>query len=275
MIELTSEQRAARGVAPDSTGRLLQLVRARCDLTLAFVRRELGIRYKEAYVGVAWAVLQPLAYMALFTILFSRIARVPGTGALVAYVALVPWAFASTSLLQGGLSVLNQLGVVSKIYFPRAVLPLAAVIAAAGDAAIAFLLQLGLLVAIGPGLHATLLLWPALMLLTGAVCLGATLVLAPAVVRFRDLRYVIPFGLQLLLLASPVGYPLEAVPAEFRVWYQVNPFAGLMEAFREISLAGELPSPSHVLPAVAWAVGLLTVGAVYFRRQDTTIADYV
>lgn len=275
VVGLTPQQRVAPAAARSSLVRLIHLVRARCDLTLAFVRRELGIRYKEAYVGVAWAVLQPLAYMAIFTILFARIAKVPGTGALVAYVALVPWAFASTSVLQGGQSVLNQLGVVSKIYFPRAVLPLAAVIAASVDAAIAFVLQIGLLLAIGPGLHPTLLLWPALMLLTGAVCLGATMVIAPAVVRFRDLRYVMPFGLQLLLLATPVGYPLDAVPAEFRGWYQVNPFAGLMEAFREISLAGELPALGHLLPAVAWAVGLLTVGTLYFRRQDTTIADYV
>ncbi len=101
------------------------------------------------------------------------------------------------------------------------------------------------------------------------------LFLAPAVVRFRDLRYVIPVGLQLLLLASPVGYPLSAVPADLRHWYQLNPFAGLLESFRAMALDGELPRLAACLPAVAWAAALLALGALYFRSQEATLADYV
>src|ERR687887_2688680 len=100
------------------------------DLLLAFVRREVGVRYKEAYVGVAWAVLQPLAYMLIFTLLFAHMSKVPGSGPLTAYVALVPWTFAATGIGQASLSVFNQLGVVSKVYFPRGVLPLASILAA-------------------------------------------------------------------------------------------------------------------------------------------------
>lgn len=247
---------------------------ARFDLLMAFVRREVGVRYKEAYVGVAWAVLQPLAYMAIFTILFSRVARVPGSGPLVAFVALVPWTFASTAISQGSQAVLNQLGIVSKIYFPREVLPLSAVVAALVDAAIAFVLQLVLLLLFGEGLRVTLLLWPLLMVLTAAVCLGIGLILAPAIVRFRDLRFVIPMGLQLLLLASPVGYPLEAVPESLRGWYRVNPFAGLMDAFRSIALDGRVPPWLDLWPALVWAIVLLTAGVAYFRAQEPTMADY-
>ncbi len=248
---------------------------AHLDLLIAFVRREVGVRYKEAYVGVAWAVLQPLAYMLIFTLLFTRMSRVPGSGPLTAYVALVPWTFMATGIGQGSLSVFNQLGVVSKIYFPRGVLPLSAVVAAGLDALIAFALQLILMVVVGAALRPTLLLWPLLMLLAGAISFGLTLFLAPAVVRFRDLRYVIPVGLQLLLLASPVGYPLSAVPAELRRWYQLNPFAGLVESFRTIALGGQIPGLSALLPAVAWAVALLVLGVVSFRAQEATLADYV
>lgn len=256
---------------PDVNGPLL----ARFDLLMAFVRREVGVRYKEAYVGVGWALLQPLAYMAIFTVLFTRIARVPGTGPLTAYVALVPWTFAATAITQGGVAVLNQLGIVSKIYFPREVLPLSAVVAALVDAAIAFALQLVLQVFLGAGLPATLLLWPLLMGLTAALCLGIGLVLAPAMVRFRDLRFVIPLSLQILLLATPVGYPIEAVPEALKAWYRINPFAGLMEAFRAIALDGRFPLWLDLWPALLWAAALLILGVAYFRAQEPTMADYV
>jgi lipopolysaccharide transport system permease protein len=248
---------------------------ARLDLLMAFVRREVGVRYKEAYVGVAWAVLQPLAYMLIFTLLFSRMSKVPGSGPLTAYVALVPWTFVATAMGQASQSVVNQLSVVSKIYFPRAVLPLSSIVAAGLDAVIAFALQLVLMVTMGTGLGPTLLLWPMLMLLAAAISLGVSLFLAPAVVRFRDLRYTIPLGLQLLLLASPVGYPLSAVPEGLRGWYQLNPFAGLMESFRTISLGGEVPALTALLPAMGWAAALLLLGVLYFRAQEATLADYV
>jgi lipopolysaccharide transport system permease protein len=242
---------------------------------MAFVRREVGVRYKEAYVGVAWAVLQPLAYMLIFTLLFSRLSKVPGSGPLTAYVALVPWTFVATAMGQASQSVLNQLSVVSKIYFPRGVLPLSSVVAAGVDAGIAFALQVVLMVATGVPLAPTLVLWPLLMLIAGALSLGVGLFLAPAVVRFRDLRYTIPLGLQLLMLASPVGYPISAVPDEFRSWYQLNPFAGLLEGFRAISLHGEAPALATLLPALGWAVALLVLGGLYFRSQEAMLADYV
>jgi lipopolysaccharide transport system permease protein len=245
------------------------------DLLLAFVRREVGVRYKEAYVGVAWAVLQPLAYMLIFTLLFAHMSKVPGSGPLTAYVALVPWTFVATSMGQASLSLFNQLGVVSKVYFPRGVLPLASILAAGLDAVIAFGLQLVLMLTAGTGLKLTLLLWPLLMALAAVICLGVSLILAPAVVRFRDLRYVIPLGLQLLLLASPVGYPLAAVPEQLRRWYQLNPFAGLMESFRTIALRGEVPALAALLPAAAWAGALLLLGGLYFRAREATLADYV
>jgi lipopolysaccharide transport system permease protein len=254
---------------------LLHRLLANYDLLMAFVRREVGVRYKEAYVGVAWAVLQPLAYMLIFTLLFSRLSKIPGSGPLTAYVALVPWTFAATSIGQASQSVLGQLSVVSKIYFPRGVLPLSAVVAAGVDALIAFTLQLVLMVATGVAVRPTMLLWPLLMVLAAAVCLGVGLFLAPAVVRFRDIRYVIPIGLQLLMLGSPVGYPISAVPEDFRRWYQLNPFAGLMEGFRTISLRGEVPAIGTLLPALAWAMTLLVVGGLYFRAQEATVADYV
>lgn len=244
------------------------------ELLAAFVRREVGVRYKETYAGVAWAVLQPLAYLAVFALLFGRLAKLPGSGPSAVLAALVAWGFISTAIVQASGSILNQLPVVSKIFFPRGVLPLAAVVASGADALIAFALQLLLLALFGPGLSPALLAWPALMVLTGAVCFGLALVLAPAMVRFRDLRYVLPLAIQLLLLASPVGYGLDAVPADLRGWYRVNPFAGLLDAFRSIGVRGELPPVVDLWPAVVWAAGLLVLGGLYFRRQDGTLADY-
>jgi lipopolysaccharide transport system permease protein len=245
------------------------------QLVLAFVRRELAIRYKEAYVGVAWAILQPLAYMAVFTLLFSHVAHVAGGGALSSLTALVAWGFFATSLTQGSQSVVNQLGVVSKIFFPRSALPLAAVIAAGFDAVIAFGLQLVLLASFGHGLSPALLLWPVLMLLLGSLCIGATLLLSPVFVRFRDLKYLLPVAVQLLLLASPVGYPLDAVPESLRAWYMVNPLAGLLESFRRIAIDGSLPPLNYLWPAAVWAVALLVLGGLHFRRAQATLADYV
>jgi len=142
-------------------------------------------------------------------------------------------------------------------------------------AAIAFALQLVLMVVVGAHLAPTLLLWPLLMLLTSGIALGVGLFLAPAIGRFRDLRYAIPISLQLLLLASPVGYPLSAVPEGMRNWYMLNPFAGLMESFRTIALDGRVPAATALLPAAGWAAVLIGLGTLYFRSQEATVADWI
>jgi lipopolysaccharide transport system permease protein len=240
--------------------------------------REIKVRYKQSLLGAAWAILQPLALMLMFTAVFSVIARVPSDGIpypLFSYTALLPWTFFSTSISFAVPSLVNNMGLVTKIYFPREVLPLGAVIAAFVDFAVASSIFAALLVLYAVPLHFTLLWVPALVAIQVTLTLGVVFFASTFNVWYRDIRFVVPLGLQLWMYASPIIYPISLVPERWRVLYMLNPMAGLMDSYRRVILLGQPPQYACLLWAVFLSATLCIAGYVYFKRSEPEFADVI
>ena len=240
--------------------------------------REVKVRYKQTAIGAAWAVLQPLLTMLVFTLVFGRLIRVPSDGIpypVFAYTALVPWNFFASALSRASNSLVADAPLLSKIYFPRLLLPLAAVASAVLDFAMAFVLLVVMIAWYGlaPGLPVLLL--PVFALLAILTALGCGLWLSALNVKYRDVAYVVPFLLQVWLFLTPVAYPSSLVPAQWRQLVGLNPMAGVVEGFRW-ALLGSAHAPGAMLVISAVIVTILLVaGALYFRRVEHEFADVV
>lgn len=248
------------------------------ELLSTLVWRELKVRYKQTAIGAAWAVVQPIFSMVVFALVFGRLAKMPSDGLpypLFAYVALVPWGFFARALTEASMSLINQDRLVTKVYFPRLIVPTAVVLSGVADLAIALLLGLGLMLFYGMFPGATFALLPAFVALAILAASGISLWLSALNVEFRDVRYVLPFLTQLWLYATPVVYPLSLIPAKWRLLAAVNPMCGVVEGFRWSLLGG--PPPDAAVLAVSAGVSLLLVvtGAAYFRRVERTMADRI
>lgn len=248
------------------------------ELLYFFVWRDVKIRYKQTAIGVAWVVLQPLLTMAVFTLFFGRLAKLPSQGLpypVFYFAALVPWTYFATALQSATSVVVENQRVITKVYFPRLVLPVSAVLTGLVDFAIGF----GVLVALtlGYGLRPTAaMLWlPALLLLAILTALGVGLWLSALNALYRDVRYVVPFLVQFWMLASPVAYPSTLVPERWRWLYGLNPMAGVIEGFRwAMTGHGEAPG-AVVVASAAMVVVVLFGGLVYFQRMESNVADLV
>jgi lipopolysaccharide transport system permease protein len=248
------------------------------ELLYFFVWRDVKIRYKQTAIGAAWAVLQPLMTMLIFSLFFGKLAKIPSHGLpypIFYYSALLPWMYFSGALQNATNVVVEQQRVITKVYFPRLVLPLSAVVAGLLDFAIAFgaFLVMMLYYRIVPG--PAILLFPLFLLLAVLTALGAGLWLSALNAIYRDVRYVVPFLVQFWMFASPVAYPSSLVPEQWRWVYGLNPMAGVIEGFRW-SLTGH-GQPPNILLAVSSTMVLLLVagGTAYFTRMEGTIADVV
>jgi homopolymeric O-antigen transport system permease protein len=248
------------------------------ELLYFFVWRELKIRYKQTLLGVAWAVIQPLFTMVVFTLLFGRLAKVPSDGLpypVFTFCALLPWQLFSFALTESSNSVVAQQRLLTKVYFPRLLMPLASVCVGLADFAIAFVMLIAMMAYYGivPGLAAlTIPLWTILAM---ATALGIGLWLAALNVRYRDIRYTVPFLTQVWMYATPVAYASSLIPQAWRPFYALNPMVGVIEGFRW-ALLGQAPTVSTVLPVSVTAVALLLAsGLFYFRRTERTFADIV
>jgi lipopolysaccharide transport system permease protein len=248
------------------------------ELLYFFVWRDVKIRYKQTAIGAAWAVLQPLMTMLVFSLFFGKLAKIPSHGLpypIFYYSALLPWMYFSGALQNATNVVVEQQRVITKVYFPRLVLPLSAVVAGLLDFAIAFgaFLVMMLYYRIVPG--PAILLFPLFLLLAFLTALGAGLWLSALNAIYRDVRYVVPFLVQFWMFASPVAYPSSLVPEQWRWVYGLNPMAGVIEGFRW-SLTGQ-GQPPNILLAVSSTMVLLLVagGTAYFTRMEGTIADVV
>jgi lipopolysaccharide transport system permease protein len=248
------------------------------ELLYFFVWRDIKIRYKQTAIGASWAILQPLLTMLIFTLFFGRLARMPSEGLpypLFYYCALLPWLYFASSLQNATNVIVEQQRVITKVYFPRLVLPLSAVTSPLLDFGIGF--SILVLMLIYYGVHPTrallaLPLFLALAILTG---LGVGLWLSALNAMYRDVRYVVPFLVQFWMFASPVAYPSSLVPARWRWLYGLNPMAGVIEGFRW-ALTGSGEPSSVLLAASAAAVVLLVVsGTMYFQKMEGIIADVV
>ena len=254
------------------------------ELLYFLVWRDVKVRYKQTLLGAAWAILQPTLTMVVFTIFFGRLAKIGSEGVpypIFSYVGLLPWTFFAQGLTQSSNSLVGSSHLITKVYFPRLVIPLATVLAGVVDFALAFLVLLGLMAFYGVVPTVAVLALPAFFLLAFAVALGAGTWLSALNVEYRDVRYVVPFLVQIWLFVTPVIYPAKAVVGKLQElglpgWlYGLNPMVGVVEGFRWALLGiGTPPGPVIWASAAVTAVVVAT-GAVYFRRMEKTFADVV
>ncbi len=250
------------------------------ELFLILAWRDIAVRYKQTIIGVAWAVLRPLLTMVVFTSIFSTLAKLPSDGtapyALLVFAGMLPWSLFATALGDASNSLINNANLISKVYFPRIIVPAAAVISAFVDFLISFAILLVLLVLyrFAPGWQ--ILLLPLFVLMAVLASLGPSLWITSLNVKYRDFRYVIPFLVQFGLYISPVGFSSQVVPQGWRLLYSLNPMVGVIDGFRWCILGGESPlywlgfSLSLVIMA-----GFLYLGITSFRRMEKSFADLI
>lgn len=248
------------------------------DLGRQLVVRDITVRYRQAALGAAWAVLQPLAIMVVFTIFFGNLAHVPSDGIsypLFALTALVPWTFVANSVMLGSESLVTNSALVSKIYFPRIFIPAAVVAAGLVDLAIAFGILIVVVLVFGG--HPTLgvLALPALVAMAVATALGVATAFSALNVRFRDVRYIVPFLVQLWLFATPIAYPSSLLHEPWRTLSAINPMVGVVDGFRWAMLGQPHAPWAQIGVSAVSAAVLLVVGLAYFSRVERGFADIV
>jgi lipopolysaccharide transport system permease protein len=238
--------------------------------------RDFKVRYKQTLLGAAWAVIQPVATMVVFSLVFGRLAGMPSDGVpypLFSYAALVPWTYFSTALSSGSAALVGGQHIISKVYFPRVLMPAAAVVTPLADMTIALTLTVGIgaWYGIWPSVH---VIWlPVFTLLAVVSALGAGLWLSALTVTYRDVRYVLAFLVQFWLFITPVAYPSSLVPEAWRPFYGLNPMATVVEGFRWAMAAGPGPDATMAAASVASALVLLVSGLWFFQRAEAVAAD--
>lgn len=247
------------------------------ELVYFLAWRDIKLRYKQTVLGAAWAIIQPLLAMVIFTLFFGKLAKMPSDGvpyAIFSYCALVPWTYFANALSSAGNSLVGSANLISKVYFPRLIVPGASVLAGTLDFGIAFSVLLGMMLYYGIATSWGILLVPILFLLTMGTALGVGTWLSALNVQYRDVRYVIPFMIQLWMFATPIVYPLSLVPERYRLLVALNPMAGIIEGYRAALLGRPFQWSALAMSAVL-CVLLLLAGAFYFRRVEKTFADVI
>ncbi len=248
------------------------------ELLYFFVWRDIKVRYKQTAIGAGWAILQPLLTMAIFTLFFGRLAKIPSDGIpypVFFYAAVLPWIYFAGALAGATNAVVENQRVITKVYFPRLILPFSSVVSGLVDFAIGFVLLIAMMLYYGVRPGWALLWLPPFLVLATATALGAGLWLAAWNTRYRDVRYAIPFLIQLWMFASPVAYSSTLVPAQWRWLYGLNPMTGVIEGFRW-ALTGQGSTPGTMIMISACAVlVLLSSGIMYFQKIEGTLADVV
>jgi homopolymeric O-antigen transport system permease protein len=247
------------------------------ELLYFLVWRDIKIRYKQTVLGAAWAILQPVFTMVVFSLFFGHLARMPSDGLpypIFSFAALVPWGFFSNGLVAAANSLVGNANLIQKIYFPRLIIPISAVLSGAADFILALAVLLGMMVYyhIWPSIHIVLL--PLFTLLAFIASLGVGLWLSAMNVQFRDVRHTVSFLVQAWLFATPIAYPSSLLPEPWRSLYGLNPMAGVTEGFRWALLGTPAPGPIIWVSTVASLVVLIS-GAFYFRRMERIFADTV
>jgi lipopolysaccharide transport system permease protein len=242
------------------------------------VWRDVKVRYRQTAVGVFWFVLQPLLATLIFTVVFGRLARLPSSGlpyALFAYAALVPWYFFAQAVTRGVNSMTQERQLISKVYFPRLLLPVGVLIAGLVDFAVGFVVLGVMLAYYGVAPSGALVLTPIFLLLAIATALSVVTWLGPLNVRYRDVSYTLPFLLQIWMFATPIVYSVELIPARWRWLSGLNPMAGVIEGFRWAWLGTAPPSLALLGMSTAGVLVLLMGGVIFFHRMERTFADTI
>lgn len=240
--------------------------------------RDVKVRYKQTALGAAWAILQPFLTMVVFSLFFGKLAKIPSEGVpypIFSFAALVPWTFFATGLGMSSNSLVGSSNLITKVYFPRLVIPIASVFSGLVDFIIAFVVLLGMMLYYGIVPTVNVLWLPALLLLALVTSLGVGLWLSALNVQYRDVRFVIPFITQFWLFATPIAYPSSLLDEPWRTLYGINPMAGVVEGFRWALLDTDTAPGLMAVVSVVAAIGILVTGAFYFRRMEKTFADVV
>jgi lipopolysaccharide transport system permease protein len=242
--------------------------------------RDILVRYKQTVIGIVWAVIRPFLTMLVFTFVFSRIAKLPADSgapyAIMVFAGMLPWQFFATALTESSNSLVNNSNLISKVYFPRLIVPTGSVITSLVDLFITFLLLLGMMAWFRyiPDWH--LLTLPLFILLAFGVAMGAGIWFCALTVRYRDMRYVVPFIAQFGVYISPVGFSSSVVPDKFRLLYSLNPMVGVIDGFRWAVLRGETPLYwPCIYASIGWIVVLGLTSIRYFRNTEKSFADVI
>jgi len=248
------------------------------ELLFFLTWRDIKVRYQQTVLGAAWAIIQPLFSMIVFTVFFGRLAKVPSDGIpypLFAYTALIPWQLFAYGLTESSNSVVVNERLITKVYFPRIIVPLASILAGLVDFCIAFVVLVVMMIWYGAKPTAAVFTLPLFVMLAIATAFGVGLWLSALNVQYRDVRYTLTFIVQFWLLASPVAYSSTLVPPRWRPWYGLNPMAGVIEGFRW-ALLGKTAAPGRMLAVSVLVVILVLIsGLYYYRRMEKTFADLV
>ncbi len=240
--------------------------------------REIRVRYKQSFLGVAWAILQPLLLMLIFTTVFSIMARFPTDGIpypIFSYTALLPWTLFATSISFGVPSLINNMGLVTKTYFPREILPMAVVGAALFDFLIASSIFVVMLIIYQIPVTIHILWLPVFLVVQIFLMLGISLLGSALTVFYRDVRFIVPLLVQLWLYATPIIYPVALVPERFQTLYMLNPMAGIVESYRQVILHGTSPNPMHLGLAALVAVVLFIFSYRIFKTLELSFNDII
>lgn len=250
------------------------------ELFLFLTWRDILVRYKQTVFGILWSVLRPLLTMLVFTLVFGKIAKLPSEGeapyALLVFAALLPWQMFSNALQESSNSLIGNEGLISKVFFPRIILPVSSIITSAVDFFISFLIFLAMMIFWGVGLEPQILLLPFFILLSLLTAIGAGLIISALNVSYRDFRYIIPFMIQFGLYVSPVGFSSAVVPEKWRLLYSLNPMVGVIDGFRWCLLGENVQFywPGF-LASLAVVVILLYSGIRVFRGMERGFADKI
>jgi len=240
--------------------------------------RDVKLRYKQTALGVGWAVLQPLMTMVVFTLLFGKLANMPSEGIpypLFYFGALLPWTYFAATLSNSGNSLVANANLLTKVYFPRVILPTSAAVSGLVDFAIGFVLLLGIMTYYRVAPTLALLLWPLLIGLLFVFALGVSMILAALNVRYRDVKYTLPFLVQLWLFATPVIYPISIIPQRYRLLAALNPLSGIIDAFRACLIPDKPMDWLLLLFSTFITLAVFATSALYFRKTERAFADII
>ena len=248
------------------------------ELLYFLIWRDIKVRYKQTLIGAAWAIIQPVLTMVVFSLFFGKLAGIPSDGIpypIFAYAALVPWSFFSSGLTQSSNSLVGSANLIRRVYFPRLIIPLASVLSGIIDFALAFVVLVAMMFFYGIVPTVNIVFLPLLWLLALVTALGVGLWLSAMNVQFRDVRYAVSFLAQFWMFATPIAYPSSLLDEPWRSLYGINPMAGVVEGFRWALLGVETPPGTILAVSAVVALGLLVSGVLYFRRMERTFADVV